>query len=64
MVQLEVKPEQIISGNPKTNFFQALDGSGKRQKYEWLIKGKTGDQIDLKVVSHKGGTDIGKITLK
>ncbi|MCX6223770.1 MAG: M14 family metallopeptidase, partial [Bacteroidia bacterium] len=38
MVQLEVKPERIISGNSKTNFFQALDGSGKRQKYEWLIK--------------------------
>ena len=29
----------IISGNAKTNFFQALAGSGKRQKYEWLIKG-------------------------
>lgn len=64
MVQLEVKPEQIVSGNNKTNFFQALDGSGRRQKYEWLIKGKTGDQIELKVVSQKGGTDMAKITLK
>lgn len=64
MVQLEVKPEQIVSGNNKTNFFQALDGSGRRQKYEWLIKGKTGDQIELKVVSQKGGTDMVKITLK
>ncbi len=64
MVQLEVKPEQIIGGNNKTNFFQALEGSGKRQKFEWLIKGKTGDQIDLKVVSQKGGTDLAKITLK
>ena len=64
MVQLEVKPEQIVSGNNKTNFFQALDGSGRRQKYEWLIKGKTGDQIELKVVSQKGGTDMAKIILK
>ncbi len=64
MVQLEVKPEQILSGSSKTNFFQALDGSGKRQKFEWLIKGKTGDQIGLKVVSQKGGTDMVKITLK
>jgi hypothetical protein len=64
MVQLEVKPEQIISGNNKTNFFQALDGSGKRQKYEWLIKGKAGDPIEMKVVSQLGGTDIAKITLK
>lgn len=64
MVQLEVKPEKILSGNSKTNFFQALDGSGKRLKYEWLIKGKTGDQIELKVVSQNGGTDVAKITLK
>jgi hypothetical protein len=64
MVQLEVKPEQIISGSSKTNFFQALDGSGKSQSFEWLIKGKAGDQIELKVVSQKGGTDLAKITLK
>lgn len=64
MVQLEVKPEQIVSGSSKTNFFQGLDGSGKRQKYEWLIKGKAGDQIELKVVAQKGGTDMAKITLK
>jgi len=64
MVQLEVKPDQIISGNSKTNFFQALEGAGSRQKFEWLIKGRTGDQIELKVVSQKGGTDITKITLK
>jgi hypothetical protein len=64
MVQLGVKPEQIVSGSNKTNFFQALDGSGRRQKFEWLIKGKAGDQIDLKVVAQKGGTDTTKITLK
>ena len=64
MVQLEVKPETIISGNAKTNFFQALDGSGKRQKYEWLIKGKPGDKIELKVVAQKAGTDKVNITLK
>ena len=64
MVQLGCKPEQIMSGNSKTNFFQGLDGSGKRQKYEWLIKGKAGDQIELKVVSQKGGSDLSKITLK
>ncbi len=64
MVQLQVKPEQIISGSSKTNFFQALDGSGRRQKYDWLIRAKAGDQIELKVVAQKGGTDTAKITLK
>ncbi len=64
MVQLGVKPEQILSGNNKTNFFQALDGSGRRMKYEWMIKGKPGDKIELKVVSQKAGTDTATITLK
>ncbi len=64
MVQLGVNPKTIISGDAKTNFFQALDGSGKRQKYEWLIKGKSGDEIELKVVAQKAGTDKVTITLK
>lgn len=64
MVQLGLNPKTIISGNAKTNFFQALDGSGKRQKYEWLIKGKSGDKIELKVVSQKAGTDKLSIILK
>jgi hypothetical protein len=64
MVQLEVKPEQIIQGNSKTNFFQTLDGSGRRTKYEWLIKAKSGDKIELKVVSQKAGSATEMITLK
>lgn len=64
MVQLDVKPEQILSGSGKTSFFQSLDGSGKRQKYEWLIKGKAGDRIILKVVSEKAGIANSTITLK
>ncbi len=64
MVQLEVEPETIISGNAKTNFFQSLNGSGNRQKYEWLIKGKAGDKIELKVVAQKAGSDKVNITLK
>jgi hypothetical protein len=64
MVQLGVKPEDIISGHSKTNFFQALDGSGGRQKFEWLIKGRAGDKIALKVVSEKAGADTAAIVLK
>ncbi|MFC2168197.1 M14 family metallopeptidase [Acidobacteriota bacterium] len=64
MVQLGVDPEQILSGSSKTNFFQKLDGSGKRQKYEWLIKGQSGDRIELQVVAQKAGTDTKTIVLK
>jgi len=64
MVQLQVAPESIISGNAKTSFIQALNGSGDRQKYEWLIKAKAGDTIALKVVSQKGGADTASVVLK
>ncbi len=64
MVQLGVEPEAIVSGNSKTNFFQALEGSGNQKSYEWLIKGKKGDKIELKVVSQKAGSDKAIITLK
>ncbi|MFC1553878.1 M14 family metallopeptidase [candidate division KSB1 bacterium] len=64
MVQLGVAPEAIISGNSKTNFIQNLAGNGTRQKFEWLIKGNSGDSIELKLVSQKGGSDSATITLR
>ena len=44
MVQLGVDPADIVSGAPKTNFFPTLAGSGRRQTYEWIIKGKPGQR--------------------
>jgi len=64
MVQLQVAPESIISGSQKTNFVQALAGSGDRAKFEWLIKAKAGDTIELKVVSQKAGSAKRSVTLK
>src|SRR5690606_22850538 len=64
MVQLGVNPEDIVSGSPKTNFFPALAGSGRRQSYDWIIRGKPGSTITLKAVSQKGGTDSATLTLK
>ncbi|MCX6577610.1 MAG: M14 family metallopeptidase [Candidatus Aminicenantes bacterium] len=64
MVQLQVPPESIISGNAKTNSIQTLAGSGDRTKFEWLIKAKSGDTVELKVVSQKAGTANRSVTLK
>jgi len=64
MVQIQVAPESILSGNPKTNSIQTLAGSGGRAKFEWLIKAKPGDKIELKVVSQKAVTDRRSVTLK
>jgi hypothetical protein len=63
-VQLGVDPNDIVSGAQKTSFFPALAGSGRRQVYEWIIKGKTGATVTLKAVAQKGGTATATLTLK
>jgi hypothetical protein len=64
MVQLGVNPDDIVSGSPKTNFFPTLAGTGRRQAYEWIIRGKAGSTIELKAVAQKGGSATTSITLK
>jgi len=64
LVQLQVPPDSILSGNPKSNSIQALNGSGGRMKFEWLIKAKAGDTIELKVLSQKAGAARRSVVLK
>ncbi|MDW7759576.1 MAG: M14 family metallopeptidase [Acidobacteriota bacterium] len=64
MVQIQVPPDDVIAGNPKTNFLSALDGSGRRAKFEWLIRGKPGDKVEIRVVSQKGGADTASVVLR
>ncbi|MEX0890856.1 MAG: M14 family metallopeptidase [Gemmatimonadota bacterium] len=64
MVQLGVDPDAIITGDAKTNFIQALDGSGRRQSYTWLIRGNAGDRIELRVRSQKAGLANATIVLQ
>jgi hypothetical protein len=64
MVQIGVDPNDIVSGSPKTAFFPTLAGSGRRQTYEWIIKGKPGSTITVKAVAQKGGAATTTLTLK
>ncbi len=64
MVQLEIEPDALLSGDAKTSFFQAMDGSGKRDSFEWIVSGRRGDTVTLRVVSQKGGQDSANITLR
>jgi hypothetical protein len=64
MVQIGVEPEDLVSGDAKTSFFQALEGSGRRQRYEWIIRGKPGGTVSLRVLSQKGGTETVTVNLK
>jgi len=64
MVQLGVEPGAVLSGSAKTSFLPTLAGSGSRAKYEWLVKGKAGEVVELLVRSEKGGTATARVTLK
>ncbi len=64
LVQLGVEPGAVLSGSAKTSFLPALAGSGGRAKYEWLVKGRTGEVVELLVRSEKGGTATARVTLK
>ena len=57
MVQLGVPPEAIITGAEKTNFVPALAGSGTRSSFEWVIKGRPGSSVALKVITQKAGVE-------
>jgi hypothetical protein len=64
MVQLGVDPDDVLTGAAKTNFFHALEGTGARQRYVWVIRGREGGRVELRVVSQKGGSDLTTITLR
>ena len=64
MVQLDVPPEDVLTGAAKTSFFQALDGSGSRETYVWVIRGRQGSNVTLNVRSRKSGSDTATITLR
>ena len=41
LVQLSVDAKDIVSGDAQTNNIPILAGSGRRQSYQWIVKGKT-----------------------
>ena len=64
MVQLGVPPESIVSGDAKTNFIPALAGSGRRQSYQWILRGKAGQTVAVKAAAEKGGSAERTVTLQ
>jgi len=63
-VQIQVDPEDILSGGPKSYTIQQLAGSGNRQTVTWVIRGQSGGQVEIRVRSQKGGTDSTTVTLR
>jgi hypothetical protein len=62
-VQLQVDPEAILTGADKTTSVGVLNGSGTREEVTWVIRGRPGAQVEIRLMSQKSGHDSATVTL-
>jgi len=63
-VQIQVDDDAILSGADKTAAVGVLAGSGTREKVTWVIQGREGAQLEIKLHSQKSGRDTATVTLR
>jgi hypothetical protein len=63
-VQIQVDAADILTGSDKTVTVAKLDGSGARERWTWVIRGRQGDKVEIKLRSQKAGTDLATVTLR
>lgn len=63
-VQIEVDAGDILTGADKTVNVGTLSGSGTRESFSWVIRGRQGAQVQIKLHSQKSGSDLATVTLR
>jgi hypothetical protein len=63
LVQIQIDPDDIITGAAKSHRITKLDGSGARERVSWVIRGNAGSSVEVRVRAEKGGSDAGTIIL-
>ncbi|MGW8268641.1 MAG: M14 family metallopeptidase, partial [Longimicrobiales bacterium] len=64
-VQIQVDPDSILTGADKTADLGVLDGSGTRSEpVTWVIRGREGSQVEIRLHSQKSGRDTVTVTLR
>lgn len=63
-LQIQVDPDDILSGADKTTSVGILNGSGGRQTVTWVIRGRPGSQVEIRLHSQKAGRDSATVTLR
>ena len=64
-VQIQIDDDDILSGAEKTTSVGVLNGSGTRsEKITWVIRGREGAQLEIKLQSQKAGRDTATVTLR
>ena len=64
LVQIQIDPGNILTGADKTTTVGMLAGSGGREKVTWVIQGRQGAEVEIKLLSAKAGQDTATITLR
>ena len=63
-IQIQVEPDAVLTGADKTSAIRSLDGSGSRERFTWVIRGRSGQEVEIRVRAEKGGTDVATVTLQ
>lgn len=63
-VQIQVPPEAVLTGAAKTHRIARLDGSGAREEVSWVIRGRPGSTVEIRLRAQKGGTATSTVTLR
>ena len=64
-VQIQIDDDDILSGAEKTTNVEVLSGSGTRsEKVTWVIRGREGANVEIKLQSQKAGHDTATVTLR
>lgn len=63
-VQIQLPPDDILTGADKTTMIPRLDGSGARETVTWVITGRPGATVEIRVRAQKGGSDTATVTLR
>ena len=64
VVQIGVAREDLITGDALTSEIPQLAGSGTRARFSWVIRGESGDSVEIRVRSQKGGTEVIRVALE
>jgi hypothetical protein len=63
-VQIQIDPDDVLTGSSKTETIGRLEGSPTRRSFTWVIRGETGSTVEIRVRSQKGGTHSASVTLR
>lgn len=64
LVQIQVPPEAVVSGDSKSARNDRLDGSGASARFSWVIRANGGQTIEITSFAQKGGRDSITVTLR